>query len=287
MKLTTLIENSLGENKSLTNEHGLSMFIETPESTILFDTGKTGDFIENAKKLNVDLKKVDYLILSHAHYDHCGGVKKFLNAFNIKPKFYVSEYFFDNMDKYHYYANNKKLDFSDNTDTYKYIGIDFDKDFIENKGLEVNFVDSNIIKISSSIYIFTNFEKTNEIEKLNPNMKVKINNNYVTDTFKDEIVLAIDTEKGLLILTGCSHPGIINIVDTIRKRTNKKIYGVIGGTHLVEADKSRIEATIKHFKKLGIELIGVSHCTGETAVKMFKKQCNNFFINSTGTTIEI
>lgn len=94
MKITTIIENSLGDKKQLHNEHGLSFFIETNNGNILFDTGQSGDFIENANELDIDLNKTDYLVLSHAHYDHCGGVKRFLNSFNVNPKFYVSNKFF-------------------------------------------------------------------------------------------------------------------------------------------------------------------------------------------------
>ena len=76
MKITTLIENTQDENQKLNYEHGISMFIETEKCNILFDTGKTGNFIENAEKLNIDLKSIDVIILSHAHYDHCGGVRR-------------------------------------------------------------------------------------------------------------------------------------------------------------------------------------------------------------------
>lgn len=287
MKITTIIENSLGDNKELNNEHGLSFFIETPECNILFDTGKTGNFTENAKVLGVDLNKVDYLVLSHAHYDHCGGVRRFLDTLNAYPKFYVSENFFVNSDKYHYSDGSQKLDFTSTSKEYRYIGIDFDEAFIKDKKLNVNYVDGDMVKISEKVYIFTNFQKIYDFEALNPNMKIKKGEKYIVDPFNDEITVAVDTEKGLLILLGCSHPGILNIVDTIAKRTGKKIYGIMGGTHLVEADGQRINKTIERLKEINIEIIGVSHCTGEKAVKMFKEKCDNFFVNCTGTVLEV
>lgn len=287
MKITTIIENSLKDNKELKNEHGLSFFIETSACNILFDTGKSGDFVDNAKDLGIDLNKVDYLVLSHAHYDHCGGVKRFLDTFNIQPEFYVSENFFKNRDKYHYSDGSQKVDFASNGPGYKYIGIDFDEEFIRNKKLNINYVDSDMVKLSDKVYIFTNFERTYDFETLNPNMQIKKGDKYIVDTFEDEVTIAIDTEKGLLILLGCSHPGILNIVDTISKRAGKKIYGVMGGTHLVEADEERINKTIKRLKEMNIEIIGVSHCTGEKAVKIFKEKCDNFFENCTGTVLEI
>ena len=144
-----------------------------------------------------------------------------------------------------------------------------------------------MINITDNIYVFSNFEKTYNFETLNPNMIIKEDENYVIDSFKDEIVLGIDTEKGLLILLGCSHPGILNIVSTIAKRTDKKIYGILGGTHLIEADEIRINKTIDVLKDLDIKLIGVSHCTGDKAIEMFRNNCDNFFVNSTGTILNL
>lgn len=287
MKITTLIENTLEENKNLINEHGLSMFIETEEGNILFDTGQTGDFIKNAKTLNVDLNNTKYLVLSHAHYDHCGGVKKLLESMDSRPELYVSEYFFKNSDKYRIVDKNNETDNTIKENSLKYIGINFNKYYLLDNNIDINYLTSDFIQLTSKISLHTNFKRNCIFECINPRMKFKIHNNLLTDEFKDEIALTIDTEKGLIILVGCSHPGIINIIDSIQKRTGKKIYGVIGGTHLVEADNDRIEKTIEYFISMDIKLVGVSHCTGKNAVEKFRNRCNNFFINSTGKTLNL
>lgn len=285
MKITTMIENSLGENKELINEHGLSFFIEMNEGNIIFDTGQSGDFIKNASKLGIDLRKTNYLVLSHAHYDHCGGVRKFINSVDGEKEMYISSNFFKNSGKYRFLGEEETGKF--NKKDYKYRGIDFDEEFIKDKNVHINYVDCDSIKINKKVYIFTNFKRKYDFEKVNPNMKLKLGEKMVTDEFKDEITMAIDTSKGIVILLGCSHPGVLNIIDTIEGKLKKNIYAVLGGTHLVEADEERINKTIEVLKKKNIKLIGVSHCTGDMAIGMLKENFDNFFINSTGTSIEI
>ena len=94
LNITTLIENNPDPNYSLRYEHGLSLLLEIEDTRILFDTGQSGDFIANACKLKKNLEKLDYVILSHGHYDHTGGVKRFLKEMNNRPHFIVGEEFF-------------------------------------------------------------------------------------------------------------------------------------------------------------------------------------------------
>lgn len=286
MKITTLIENTQDKNKNLKYEHGLSMFIQTEKCNILFDTGKTGDFIENAKALNIDLKSIDVLILSHAHYDHCGGVRRLLETYNITPQIIVSEHFFENADRYHYSDGNLKSDFSKEIG-YTYVGIDFDKEYIESKSAFINFVQSDILEVSDDVFVFSNFSKYYDFEKLNTDMKIKIGTDYNIDTFNDEIAVGLKTKDGIVVLLGCAHPGFLNIVKTIQERTKEKIVGIIGGTHLIEADDERINKSIECINNLNVNLLGLSHCTGEKAVNMISENCKSTFMNITGTTLTL
>lgn len=289
VKITTLTENSNENHPELVNEFGLSMFIETPDCNVLFDTGKLGNIVGNAKKLGVDLLKTDSVVLSHAHYDHCGGVKDFVEKVNPDDyDLYVGKSFFDNMQKYHYSpGGGPKLDFTDGHEGYTYIGTNFDKAYLDEHKVKIKYVDCDEVKISKQISLFGNFG-TSSKEKMNQAMQLKTNDGYVLDEFTEEVALTVDTNKGLIIVTGCSHTGILNIVETIKERTGKPIYAVLGGTHLIEADEARIQDTINAFNQMDIEKIGLSHCTGQLAIDTFKVQIpDKAFYNSTGTVIKV
>lgn len=283
MKITTLIENTQDEEGLLVNEHGLSVFIESSFGNILFDTGKTGAFVENAKKLNIDLSSIDTLILSHAHYDHCGGVKKLFDTYNINPRLVISENFFRQSNKYHYSDGSLNADFAKESG-YTYVGIDFDEEYIKSKNIKIDYLKDDMMKINDEVFVFSKFKKYHDFEKENPNMQIKISEDkYIVDPFTDEVSIGLKTKDGLVILLGCAHPGFLNITDSIREVTGEKIAGIIGGTHLVEGDDERINKSADYLNELGVKLLGLSHCTGEKAVNIFNEKCSGTFVNRTGT----
>lgn len=275
-KITTLIENNPSTDLNLNYEHGLSLYIEIDEFKILFDSGSSGDFIQNAEILKVDLNNLNYVILSHGHYDHSGGFKKFVEKEKNSYKLIVGKGFFN--DKY-------KLIEKGN---HKYNGNPFNEEFINKNNIDIKYIEEDILYITEDIMIFTNFKRTNDFEEVNKNFKIKLGEKYVQDYFTDEIVLAVKTYRGLVIIVGCSHVGIVNILETIIKRTGIKIYGIIGGTHLVEADNLRLNNTIKFLKEKDVQILGMSHCTGEKAIKEIKEQFEEKFLyNNTGNIIKI
>lgn len=276
LKITTLIENSKGDNKELINEHGFSLYIEADEVKILFDTGKSGDFIKNAEKLNIDLSKLDYVILSHGHYDHSGGFMKLVDKVGASFKLIVGEKFF-----------NPKYKLTEKAG-YKYNGNPFKEKFIYDNNISTKYINEDVFYINKDIMVFSNFERKNNFEKLNENFFVKQGIEYNVDNFSDEIVLAINLHGLLFIILGCSHVGVVNILDTIIKRTGMPIYGIVGGTHLIEADELRLNSTIDFLKEKKVAILGVSHCTGENAVREIKREFKERFLdNSTGNIIKI
>lgn len=274
IEILTLIENDQGEHLGLQSEHGLSFLIKIDKHQILFDTGQSSKFINNAAILNVDLRKTTQVVLSHGHYDHTGGFRDLVqtigNSFglHVKPEIFEPKYAY----------NNGSLQF---------LGNNFDKQFLKDKNIQTNYVKDDIVEIAPGIYVVSNFERLTDFEPVNQRFCRYSGLEYKIDLFEDEVVVVIDHPKGLIVLLGCSHPGLANILNTIVKRFNKKVYAILGGTHLVEANENRMEQTFDLLRKLNPTLLGISHCTGEKAVCRLNQFQNQFFLNSTGTSLRV
>ena len=276
MKITTLIENKLGDKEGLHIEHGLSIFIQADNKKMLFDTGQSGNIIENAEKLGIDLSELDYVFISHGHHDHSGGLERLIKE--VKPKFdlYVGDGFFNN-----------KYSLREDGD-YQFTGNPFDVEFLRNNNIPTHYVNEDIIYLTENIMIFTNFSRKEEFENTNQTMYLKQDGEYIKDKFLDEISLGINTPKGLVVIVGCSHVGVLNIIDTIEDRTGLEIYALIGGTHLVKEDDEKINMVIDYLREKGIHLIGACHCTGKQGETMLEQQLEDSFINNnTGSILVI
>ncbi|MDD3413835.1 MAG: MBL fold metallo-hydrolase [Lachnospiraceae bacterium] len=276
IKITTLIENNPDDNGELLFEHGLSLYIETNGTKILFDTGKSGDFLKNAKSLNKSLEELDFCIISHGHYDHSGGVIKLISKISKYPRFIVGEEFF-------------KLKYKTvETPYYIFNGNSFDEDFLRKNNVNLIKVKKDMIYLTNQIIVFHHFFRYTDYEKRNSRFYIKENEEYLPDDFDDEIVLGMITDKGLVVVVGCSHVGIINILKTISERVDIPIYAVVGGTHLIEADECRMQKTMDALKEMKVQLIAVSHCTGEEGIQHMRQELKQqFHYNNTGNVIEI
>lgn len=276
MKITSLIENNLGGSKDLDIEHGLSLYIEADDKKVLFDTGKSGNFIDNANQLKINLKNLDYVVISHGHNDHSGGLERLIEEINPDIKIYLGGGFF-----------NEKYSLREDGN-YQYTGSPFDQDFLKNNNIYWEYAKDDIINISDNLLLFTNFNRREEFENTNESMYLKEGHKYVKDMFLDEVSLGIKTDKGLVIVVGCSHVGIVNIIDTIITRTNMNIYAILGGTHLVKEDDEKINKVIEYFIDNDIKTLAACHCTGKHGETMFSQQLEDIYINyNTGDVFKI
>ncbi|WP_318064267.1 MBL fold metallo-hydrolase [Clostridium boliviensis] len=271
-----MIENNPSDDGQLLFEHGLSLYIEADEKKILFDTGQSGDFIKNAKALNKNINDLDFCFISHGHYDHSGGFEKLVSEAGKLPTLIAGEEFF-----------KPKYKMAD-THGYKFNGNSFDEEFILKNQISLRKVKEEMVYLTEHIMVFHHFMKHTDYEKRNNRFFIKENTKYIPDDFEDEISLGIVTERGLVVIVGCSHVGIVNILKTISENVDIPIYAVIGGTHLIEADEARVQKTVDAFKEMKIQLIAVSHCTGEEGIRLIRQELKEKFLyNNTGRVIQI
>lgn len=269
MKLITLIENSMGTNSNLKCEFGFSTYIEDEDISIIFDSGQTGLFTSNIEQLGIDTQKIKNIILSHNHYDHAGGIKEYIKKYGNNFTLTVNLNFFDKR----YILTNS---------VSRILSCNKLRKCAEDNCVNIEFINDHIHKISKNITLFTNFSLITDFENPDPTYFKGEITNLKNDTMSDEIVLGLDTKKGFILLCGCSHIGIVNIIKNIEKWTGKKVDGIIGGLHLSHANQFKIDNTVKFILENNINFLGVSHCTGENVIeKLTFYQCNTLR-NNTG-----
>ena len=238
----------------LKGEWGLSIVVDYKGKKILVDAGASDLFIDNMAKLNIDIRDIDYAMLSHAHFDHANGIPAFFKK-NDKAKFYIRETTKDNC-----YA--KRLFF------YKYIGIP--KRMMDEYADRIEVV-SGDYKVMDGVYLLPH--KTANLENIGKKEKMylKTDNGYVFDNFAHEQSLVVDTDKGLVIINSCSHGGAVNIINEVKNTfKDKHIYGIIGGFHLYNKKDAEVLEVAECIKNTGIEFVCTGHCTEERAYNILK-----------------
>ena len=270
IKIITLIDN-VTYKEGLKGEHGLSFLVKTPDIKILFDTGQSDQFIKNATLLGEDLTDVDYLVISHGHYDHTGGIQAFLEL-NNKAKIIINENAFE--DK-----------FSKSTGVIRPIGMSVAKDSIKRR---VQLV-TDSLELNTGIWVLGNIINQTTYETVNPKLLVSRESNLVSDTFEDELVLYLIHHHQLIIISGCAHHGIINTINAVEKHSGiDSIRLITGGTHLNGAPNHRIEATVNDLKKMKIDSLMPNHCTGIAAYQYLSEHLDfHVAYSSTGTMVTV
>lgn len=238
----------------LKGEWGLSIVVDYKGKKILVDAGASDLFIDNMAKMNIDIRDIDYAMLSHAHFDHANGIPAFFKK-NDKAKFYIRETTKDNC-----YA--KRLFF------YKYIGIP--KRMMDEYADRIEVV-SGDYKLMDGVYLLPH--KTANLENIGKKEKMylKTDNGYIYDNFSHEQSLVVDTDKGLVIINSCSHGGAVNIINEVKNTfKDKHIYGIIGGFHLYNKKDAEVLEVAECIKDTGIEFVCTGHCTEERAYNILK-----------------
>jgi 7,8-dihydropterin-6-yl-methyl-4-(beta-D-ribofuranosyl)aminobenzene 5'-phosphate synthase len=245
MRITTLVENHSGDG--LQGEHGVSFYIEHAGHVCLSDVGKTGLFVENARKLGVDLAKVEALVISHHHYDHGGGLKQFF-AENDKGTVYLRR------------APEMELIVED-PELPRYVGLD--KAVLAEFADRIRYIDGHLAPVPG-LHLLTKIPNVYPKPSGDLRLKMRRDGEVSPDTFEHELVTVFEGEQELVVLTGCAHNGVLNMIEAARLALpGKPIRAVIGGFHLNAETQPTVFGVGKTLLEMDIPEVYTGHCTGE------------------------
>jgi 7,8-dihydropterin-6-yl-methyl-4-(beta-D-ribofuranosyl)aminobenzene 5'-phosphate synthase len=266
MKIVTLIEN-LVNSGGLVAEHGLSLYIESDNRKILFDTGQTGLILQNARKLGVSIEDVDALVLSHGHYDHAGGLYPFLKA-NSKAKVYAKRSIFT--PKY--------------SDKKRFIGTSINEELLKDR---LFYVDE-ITELYKNVFIIPQIPIYYSVDTHLKGFFKKVDDEFSDDEFDDELFMVLKETNQINIITACSHRGITNICTTAKEYFKLPSGLILGGFHMKDCTCEQYMHITNYFQHLQPQSIGVCHCTGtEKFADMYRECDSHVFYNFTGNVIEL
>ncbi len=273
IRITTLSENTA--NYGFLAEWGLSILVEVNETRILMDTSLSFSAVYNAQLMGIDLSTIDCIVLSHGHADHTGGLREVLKIRGEvevigHPDIWAAK---------HVQRNKEGT---------QYNGIPFLREELESRGAKFKLV-REPVHITEQIMTTGEIPMLSGYEEIESNLFVQEAGMLHPDPLADDLALIIDTDFGLVVILGCAHRGIINTLRHAQNITGKEpVYAAIGGTHLFRASEERLEKTIADLREIGIQRLGVSHCTGFRASSRLAQEYQDiFFMNNAGTRITL
>jgi 7,8-dihydropterin-6-yl-methyl-4-(beta-D-ribofuranosyl)aminobenzene 5'-phosphate synthase len=261
VQITVLIEdsNSIAKPK-LKSKHGLSFYVQAmigdEKVTVLMDAGPSSDvLLYNVAALGVKLEDIDVVVLSHGHYDHTGGLVEALKRMKKRVPVIGHPRVFD--PKFNLMPH------------LRFTGAPFKLSDIESAG-GVPLLVTNPVKIAEGITTTGEVPRKTGFEGIS-GFWIVHNRSFVDDVMLDDQALVVDVEgKGMVVLSACAHSGIINTIKYAQKITgNSRIYAVLGGFHLGNADTKEIQSTVDELESLEPAFVGPCHCTGKKATKKF------------------
>jgi len=254
LRITTLVDNCAAMPE-IGAEHGLSILIQKDGKKILFDCGQSSLIEHNARKLNLGLEGLEAVVLSHGHYDHCGGLMAVVKK-NPGVKVYGHPGIFEK--KYVKYESG-----------LRYIGIKEAREHYEREGAEF-VLSAHSLEIGEGIYTTGQVPRVTDFEYVDSSFVKKAEGDYIKDEIVDDISLVIEWKDGLILILGCAHSGVVNILRKVHNLCPKDLFLlVMGGMHLSQRDDSYVEKTLKEISKEKIGRIIPMHCSGISHSALF------------------
>lgn len=251
VEIRIIVDNRPGEG--LVAEHGFAALVRTRGRTILFDTGQGEAIAPNAAALGIDLRTVDTLVLSHGHYDHTGGIPAV-----VERRANLALYFHAGVLLPRYEVDERGA---------REIGIpQASSRALERLDARCFHPVSRSEAIGAAAGVAASIERRTAFEDTGGPFFLDAAGRS-PDPIEDDLALWVRTDRGLVVLAGCCHAGIINTLDRVRRDAEeRRVRAVIGGFHLLHAGHRRIEATVAALRSAAPQLIVPCHCTGEAAV---------------------
>lgn len=273
-QLTVLCENSVAVPHGLIGEHGWAVHIAAGTHRILLDTGQGLGLVNNSRVLGVDLAQLDGIVISHGHYDHTSGLADALlmggkTDVYLHPDGFVDRYWFKD-------------------GQCREIGIRHKQGYLESLGAQFRPV-TGFTEIFPQIYLTGEVPRVTDFEPPDATMKIRsTNGEWAQDELRDDLSLVVATDKGLVVVLGCAHAGLINILTHVTAHLPEQpIAMVIGGTHLGFADATQFSATVAALHHFGVQRLGASHCTGlANCARLQQVFGDQFFFAAAGTRWE-
>lgn len=258
-RIICVVNDTAEKGSNLQSEHGLSFWIHTEHGTVLLDTGQTpGVFLHNFKALKLSFQDIDLLVLSHAHYDHTGGLEAVLSN-NTKLTVFAHPDLFRSR-----YALRQG--------EYQSIGLALDQSSLKQR-VKLNLSDAPT-EILPNLWTTGGISERPEPVGGSAHLFIRNGADWQPDPYRDDISLVLRTNQGLVVICGCCHAGILNTLFHVERKFKGPILAVLGGLHLLYAEDQYLEHVVdvldKRFPDMSLYL---NHCTGENA---FKKLANAF-----------